>query len=650
MKTYQSACSLDCWDACSMLVSVEDGSKVRVSGDPGDPITQGFLCGKGQRIVERFAHPDRLTSPMKRTVSGWKSISWDEALDDIADQLSSIISQYGPASLIHYSEGGHGGLAKNIDTAFFNALGATTPVGSLCLGAGMAAQKLDFGNAYCHSPEDLLNARCLILWGRNPAETNIHLVPFIRRLKKQGIPVYLIDPVHSASVSLADEHLALLPGSDGHLALAMAKYLAEHNLLDNSFVEQHCLFADDYFRMLNTFSYDELISATGLLPEQVFRLSETYGRSSPGSIYLGYGIQRNRYGGRSIRFIDALGALTGNIGIAGGGVNYAHRHISRWIDTEYLENTPSVSGPTFPRAHFPTFVTMQPENAVQGIFVSKANPVLQLPDTNQTLQAFQQIPFKVVIDHFMTDTAQLADYVLPCTMILEESDVIFSSMWHNRMTWTERAIDPPEGVKHEFQIFYGLAQRMGMQDFILKYPDLNTYLETSMAPLCQYLNTTPASLKGKRVAVPGNELPWHNRQFETPSGRFVFLVPNLEELLPSQQDPAFPYPLLTVHAAESLHSQHLRTRSAEVIPDVLMSPSTAQIAQLQNGDEAVLVSQSGSLRCRVCIDPLQQPNLLVMKQGTWLKNGAANQLTSQKLTDIGLQAAYYDCFCRLEQA
>ena len=624
MKTFQSACTLDCWDACSMNVTVDGHNRVQVSGDPEDPITQGFLCAKGQQIVQRFQNPERLLSPLKRTSAGWETISWQVALDEIGTKMSSILTLWGPHSLIHYSEGGHGGLSKNIDTAFFNALGGvTTPTGSLCWGAGMAAQKLDFGSVYCHPPEDLENTQCLILWGRNPVETNIHLVPFIRHLKKQGIPVYLVDPIKSASTSLADEHLALRPGSDGHLALAMAKYLVQENLLDHLFLEQYTHRKEDFLTHLQSFSMDSLIDATGLRPDQVAGIATAYGKASPGCIYLGYGIQRNGFGGRNVRFIDALGALTGTLGVRGGGVNYAHRHISQWIDNDYLENASESPGPSFPRAHFAGYVQSQPQQSIQGIFVSKANPILQLPDTTGALQAFRQIPFKVVIDHFLTDTAQEADYVLPPTMILEESDVVFSSMWHNGFTWTEQVVNPPEDVRHEFEIFQALAERLKMTDFIRKYPDLETYLSTSIAPLCTYLKTTALSLKGKRIRIPGNELPWHHRQFDTPTGRFTFQLPDPNGWmpLPLENDPAYPLQLLTVHTAKSLHSQHLRTLDSHAIPEVQVHPATADSAGLKNGDRAQLTSPNGSLTCVVKINPSLQTTLLVMKQGTWRKMG-----------------------------
>ena len=650
MPVFQSACSLDCWDGCSMKVTVENNQVLQVAGDPDDRITQGFLCRKGGAIVQRFQHPDRLTQPMKRQQDSWQAISWSQALDEISLKLKQLLADHGPTAMLHYSEGGHGGLSKNIDTAFFNALGGvTTPVGSLCLGAGMAAQKLDFGNAYCHPPEDLTNTHCLILWGRNPSATNIHLVPFIKKLRKRQVPVFLVDPVRSSSAALADEHLALRPGSDGHLALAIAKRLKEKQLLHTDYLSRFCHGVEPFLDQLDAFSMNDLIKATGLAAEQVYHLADTYGQAPAAAIYLGYGVQRNRFGGRNVRLIDALGALTANLGIPGGGVNYAHRHITQWIDHDYLENTPTAAGRTFPRSQFATYLNSQPSPGVHGIWVTKGNPVVQLPDTNATLAAFRQIPFKVVIDHFMTDTAQQADYVLPATMILEESDVIFGSMWHQQLTWTQQAVTPPDGVRHEFTIFQELARRLELSDFLKRYPDVDTYLSTAAAPLCRYLNTTPDALKGKRITVPGRELPWKEGRFETPSGRYEFPVPEVIQPfdLPSPHQDDYPYHLLTVHTADSLHTQHLRTQPAQALPQVKIHPDTAAAAGVSEETTQLLVSANGTLAVALRLDDQVRRDTLVMNQGSWIHQGTVNQLTDAGLSDLGMQAIYYDCRCRI---
>ena len=650
MKLFQSACPLDCFDACSFHVSRDESNEIIVSGDPSDPVTQGFLCPKGQRVMERFSHPDRITSPLKKVNGEFLPVSWDQAMGEIAERMASILSSSGPHRIIHYHDSGHGGLSKNISTAFFNALGGvTTPAGSLCWGAGTAAQVADFGHVYGHSPEDLLNTRCLILWGRNPVETNRHMMPFIRQLKEKGVPVFLVDPVKTASARWADVHLALRPGSDGHLALAMAKHLAENGLINQEYLDASTHNGRSFVAALESFSFASLVKATGLQENQVVHLAETYASGDPGCIYLGYGMQRNSYGARNVRLVDALGALCGHIGKPGGGVNYAHRHIGQYIDRAFLLHPPATPAPTFPQPRFAQEILRHPSGHYQALFVTQANPVVQLPDTRQTLAAFQQIPLKVVVDHFLTDTASQADYVLPPTMILEESDVVFSSMWHARLSWTEQVVTPPSDVRHEFQIFQDLAQRLSLRTFLDRYPSVSSYLEGAVHPLTHLLNCTVDDLKGRRLAVPGNEVPWKDGIFHTPSGKFQFHIPDASAdlPLPGGPDPQYPYHLLTVHADESLHSQHWRTLPGHELPQVQVNPEGLEAALPPEGNPVWLVSRQGRLKCSVRYNESLQTGVLVMKQGTWLKNGSVNQLTPQTLSDEGMQAAYYDCRCQI---
>ncbi len=650
MKTYKSACSLDCWDVCSIRAEANEDSSVKISGDADDPITRGFLCQKGYASANFYKDPSRITKPMKKNESGWQEITWEQALSEISEKLGKIISTHGPQSLIHYKDAGHGGLAKNIDTAFFNSLGGvTTPTGSLCWGAGMKAQQLDFGQVYSHHPLDMLNSQCILLWGKNPVDTSPHMVPILKEASKKNIPIIVIDPVKSASVSLATHHYPLQPGSDGHLALAMAILLTEKKLIDTLFIENHCLDAENFLQAIRQFSAENLIAKTGLSLEQVSELTDLYGKASSATIFLGYGPQRNRYGCRNIRLIDALGALTGNIGIKGGGVNYANHYMSQSIDKKHLLNPAGESAPTFSQPAFADYVLSTRPREIQGIFVTLSNPLVQLPDTNRSIEAFDSIPFKVVIEQRMTDTAQRADYVLPCTHIMEESDFVMSSMWHNFFTYTEQVVDPVHGVKHEFEIFHCLAEKLNLTSFTDQYPCISAYVNSSIKPLCEKLNCRPEELIGKRSFFPGNEIPWQNQNFETTDGLYHFYIPREKEDLPAVEpnDPHYPLHLISVHSRHSMHSQHFSDRSDSELPEAFLSSSSLNNDDLSEGDILRLISPNGELTCRLVIDESLPKDVVKVIQGWWHKNGSVNQLTSQQLTDSGEQAAYNDCFCRL---
>lgn len=645
---------MDCWDICSIIAEVNDDGSLKISGDSEDPVTRGFLCQKGYVSANYFQDPERITEPLKRTSDGWQILSWEQALFEISEKLKSILSSNGSQSLIHYKDAGHGGLAKNIDSAFFNALGGvTTATGSLCWGAGMKAQQLDFGQVYSHYPMDMLNSQCIVLWGKNPMDTSPHMVPILKKAASKNIPILLIDPAKTASTSLASHHYPIFPGSDGHLALAIAKVLADKKLIDFHFAENYCLGAEKFIHALDQFSVEDLVSATGLSLPQVHELAEIYGTAAPASIFLGYGPQRNRYGCRNLRLIDALAALSGNIGIEGGGVNYANHYINQWIDKNHLLNVSEKVAdlPTFPQPAFADFVLNKPPGDIQGIFVTLANPLVQLPDTNRAIEAFKSIPFRVVIDLRMTDTAQMADYVLPCTHIMEESDFLMSSMWHNFFTYTEQVVEPACNARHEFDIFHSLARMLDLSDFTSKYPNISDYIAKSIKPLCQKLNCSPEEIVGKRSFFPGNEIPWRNRNFDTSDGLFHFYVPKPDqEFFALQADNAsYPLHLVSVHSRYSMHSQHFSHRSESELPTVSISKVSLGNIEASEGDIFKLISANGELKCILAIDNSLPFNVITVTQGWWHKNGSVNILTSQKLSDDGEQATYNDCFCRLEK-
>lgn len=648
MKKIRTACSLDCWDACTIEVTMEDDRVMKIQGDPHHPITKGFICQKGMKHLERVLSEDRLTSPMKKVDGTWIPIDWEVAIEEIGAKLKEIREDFGPSSLIHYKDSGHGGIVKSIDNAFFNSYGgATSPKGSLCWGAGIAAQKLDFGKPLSHNPEDHLNAKTIIIWGRNPVDTNVHLVPYLKKSKENGANIVVIDPVKTATVNLATHYYSIKPEADGFLAIAMAKIVLSKNAQDTAFIDHHSRGFQEYKQYIDTFSMDVLVDKIGISLEEIMELTALY-RNKPSAIILGYGLQRYYNGGKNIRFIDALAALTGNIGIAGGGVSYANRRVVEWIDDAYASNSLDFEPPTFKRALFADYVLENAPNHIKGIFVTTSNPIVQLPDTTRTIEAFKAIPFKVTIDHFMTDTAQLSDYVLPCTHIYEEEDFIYSSMWQPYFCYTERVLSPRNGVKNEFEIFKLLAQKMGMEDFLQKYPDEKTYLRRSLAPLLEKLNLSLEEIQGKSLTIAEEDIPWKDKKFSTPSGKFQFINPSEDDLeFISTNDHEYPLHLLSVHPKHSLHSQHFKDEDPETLPSVYGSAETFKRYGVLEGDVISLYSKDGKIQVRSVFSEHIREGVLMIREGWWLKNQGVNRITSTGVSDIGNQAVFNNCLCKI---
>ncbi|WP_026476906.1 molybdopterin-dependent oxidoreductase [Alkaliphilus transvaalensis] len=649
MKKIKTACSLDCWDTCSIEVTVYDDKNLKVRGDHSHSITQGFLCQKGMQHLERVNSPHRITSPMKKIDGNWINISWDQALEEIAQHLRNILNAYGASSLLLYSESGHCGLKKNIDTAFFNSLGKVTlPIGSLCWGAGIAAQKADFGKVLSHPPQDLLNSRTVIIWGRNPVNTNVHLVPFLKKAKEQGANIVVIDPIKTATAHLATHYYQIKPESDGHLALAMAKILINDKLHHMEFLNNYCDDFASFEAELQHLELDSLIEATGLTFKEVKELAFLYGMSSPSSIILGYGLQRYPNGGRNIRLIDALAAVTGNIGVSGGGVSYANQFIKQWIDWDYLSNHQHGQQPSFIRSQFYQYILEERPDEIKGMFITKGNPLLQLPNTNKTKEAFDKIPFKVTIDLFMTDTAAASDYILPCTHIFEEEDFLYSSMWHSHFFYTQQVLPPRDGVKNEFEIFNLLAQKLNMVEFVKHYGKEEQYLERGLGPLLANIGLSLKELQGKNLSMEGNEIPWRNKQFATSTKKYQFI--NLKNTKVTRSTTAkedYPLQLLSLHPKHSLHSQHFNRVEEGVLPKVYCNRETLNTFKIIIDQPAELESQYGKIKVIPQLDEGVGNNLLLIYEGWWLKNQGVNTLTPSGVSDIGNQAIYNHCFCRI---
>ena len=655
-KKIHFSCPMDCFDTCGLTATVVDDRVVDIRGDKSHPLTRGACCSKGRKLLERLYHPQRLTSPLRRSSKDWVEITWPEAVEEIAERFSAGIQQYGSKSILHYSGAGYGGLVKKVDEIFFNHLGGVTVKrGSLCWGAGTAAQQYDFGAVRGHHPEDLSLAKTIILWGRNPADTNLHLMPALQKARKAGATVAVIDPRRSASAKLADIHLKVRPATDGALALGLANVIVDAGMHDRRFISERVHGFEPYREYIRNFTPERVESVTGVDRKEILRLAQIYTDNKPAAIFIGYGLQRYANGGNTVRCIDALGALTGNIGIGGGGVNYANHCHSEFIGGDLKQSkTLARNRRTFSITNFAGYLENENDPPIKCVLISKANPLVQGPDINRTIRAFSAVDFKVVIDMFMTDTARLADLVLPCTSVLEEEDVIFTSMFSPYLNYSAKAVEPPEGVISEYDFFMTLARYMKITDY--PYVPRDKFLQNAIQPMIERFGVGLQDLKKRRhFCLPGREIPWQNGAFATPSGKYeLYSESALNDgqhplptfVAPEKGDTAYPLQLLTPHLKESLHSQHFL--SVDEKPRAFLHSRTLREQHLKDGDSASVRSCRGELAVRVQGDDHLAEDVVVVYQGGWHKSGSVNFLTSAGTSEMGEQAAYYDCFCRIE--
>ncbi|GIM45875.1 putative oxidoreductase YyaE [Collibacillus ludicampi] len=658
-----TACPLDCWDACSMVAYVHDGRLIKVEGNPDHPITQGSLCVKGKRLVDRLYHPKRILSPLKKVNGEWIEIEWEQAFREIAAKMREASLRYGPTAVMHMYDYGSGGMLKALEERFFNLFGGYTEiVGSLCWEAGLQAQTYDFGIPLSHHPNDLVNARAIVVWGRNVSVTNMHMMPFIKKALKRGTKLVLVNPLATDLSSRCDLQIRPRPGTDGALALGVARIIYERGTYDHEFVEKHAVGFSEFASYLQQFSPERVSEITGVPVSEIEQLAELY-ENGPVSTLLGIGLQRYGNGGNTIRAIDALCAMSGQVGKPGGGVQYANRIWGPLLDMNAL------TMPERRTAHRVFSVVRQAEEILQAdppveiLFVTRSNPISQIPNSKRTQEAYQKIGTVVVIDMFLNDTAEYADYFLPCTTVFEEEDILYSSMWHSTISYIHPVVPPQGKAKPDWQIFAGLAEHLGFADEFMR--PIHEWMEMVIAPLKE-LGVTLERLQEEGFAtVPSEEIPFSDHQFPTPSGKYEFYsrraledgasaLPEYKEPLESpvrQPDLAvkYPYHLLSVHPRRSLNTQHYLVSSEQ--PWVEVSPDLARKKRLSEGDRVRVFNERGAITGILKITPLMHPHVIKIEQGRPRSmGGGINDLTSNHHADLGKAAsAQYDCLVNIEK-
>ena len=325
IKKLSHGCTLDCHDCCKFNVYTKENNVVKIEGDKNHPYTKGFICKKGMAHLDRLNHKDRIKTPMLKVDGVWKEISFDKAIEIMAEKLTYYKEKYTSKSVMHYDQYGSGSVLKYIGDIFFNFYGGVSRhKGGPCWSAGMHAQKYDFGVAKSHAIEDMLNSKSIFVWGKNPAYTTIHTMQIIKKAKEKGIKIVVIDPIYTKTAQIADKYVQVNPGTDGALAIAMAKIIVEDKLYDEEYINSYVIGFEEYKKYLSSLELSFLIDECGVKENDIRELVDLY-TNKYSSINVGYGLQKYKNGGNTIRAIDALGAITGQIGFSGGGVNYANK-------------------------------------------------------------------------------------------------------------------------------------------------------------------------------------------------------------------------------------------------------------------------------------------------------------------------------------
>jgi anaerobic selenocysteine-containing dehydrogenase len=670
-----------------MLVTVENGRAIRVAGDPDHPFTQGFLCAKVNRYVERTYHEGRLATPLRR--SGPKGsgqftpISWDTALGEIADRLGAIAaSSDGPQSILPYSYAGTMGLLQgsSMDRRFFHELGASRLDRTICSMAGTVGMRMTVGANIGADAEGIPESDLVLLWGTNTLTANPHLWPFVLRAREHGARIVCIDPIRTRTAAQCDDWIPIRPGTDGALALGMMHVLFARGLEDRDYLERHTLGHEQLRGRAAEWTPEHTSAVTGLSEETITDLAESYGRAKAAFIRVNYGLQRHAGGGMAVRNIACLPAITGHWRRAGGGVQLS-TSMNFAFNRAVLERADL--GPparTINMIRLGEALT-EPDAGVGGppvraLVVYNSNPAAVAPDRNAVLRGLaREDLFTVVLEHFQTDTADWADIVLPATTQLEHWD-LHLAYGHHYASLNRPSIAPLGEALPNTEIFRRLAASMGMHGA--------HFLDDDLAMIRQALDTNAPKLQGvtfeallergwTRLNVPTPYLPYAEGGFTTPSGKCEFVSQRLAELgldpLPAyippyesvERDPAlvarYPLTLISSPAHTFLNTTFanitsLRRQARE--PEVLLHPADAERRGIAPGMRVTVHNDRGAFAATARVEPSIREGVAWAPSIWWGKlagdDANANQTTSQRETDLGHGPVFYDNQVEVEAA
>jgi len=674
MHNVIGACPHDCPDTCSLVTTVENGKAIRVQGNPAHPMTDGVLCTKVSRYTERTYHPDRILQPLRRTGpkgSGqFTPVSWDEALNDIANRLGAIAAQ-DPQAILPYSYAGTMGQVQGEAMAmrFFHKLGASLLDRTICSSAGSEALAYTFGAKMGMRVEFFAESKLIIIWGSNSIGSNLHFWRIAQEAKRNGAKLICIDPRKSETAEKCHEHIALRPGTDAALALAMMHVLIQNDWLDHDYIAQHTLGWDALRERALQWSPERAAQICGITLQQIESLARDWATTKPAAIRLNYGMQRVKGGGNAVRAIACLPALTGAWRHRAGGVLLAN-------SGNFPVQRAALQRPDLLAGRKPRTINMsrignallQPAShafgpQIQAMVVYNSNPVAVAPQSSEVVQGFaREDLLTVVLEHFQTDTADYADYILPATTQLEHWD-IHATYGHTDILLNRPAIAPMGECKTNTDIFRALAKRMGFTDSCFEEDD-ETLCRTAFGPpqdmqeLFAQGFTHLRSPSGQ--ALP--DAPFAEGKFPSPSGKCEFFSQRLADMgqdgLPDyianyevpQANAEFPLAMISPPARNFLNSSFVNLQSLRDIesePVLEMHPADAQARNIQHGDVIRVFNQRGTYQCKAQLNDRARPGV-VNGLGIWWRklglNGTnVNESTSQNLTDIGRAPVFYDC-------
>jgi len=652
-STVQTACPLDCPDSCTLQVTVEQGRIVEIDGGDANPATRDFICAKVRRFANRVYGEDRLLYPaIRKGAKGqgvFTRVSWDEALDHVAERMIEIRDRWGAEAILPYSYGGSNGLLTQdtVDATLFRGFGTSRLARTVCAAPTGAANQALYGKMASVTYEDYVHARLIVLWGVNPAASGIHLVPFVKEARRAGATLVVVDPRATSLARGADIHLAPQPGTDLPLALAIHNYLFERGHADTGFLAAHTNGADRLRARATEWPIARAAEVAGIEPSDLERVAALYAATSPALVRCGWGLERNRNGGSAAAAVLALPAVGGKFRVRGGG--YSMSNSASWgLKAAQWADTPEPPTRTVNMNHLGRALLEYDDPPVQMLFVYNSNALVTTPDQNRVLQGLMREDlFTVVSEQVFTDTCRYADVLLPATTFLENYDIA-KGYGPISLQLVRPVIEPVGEARANAEMFSALAARIGLGDAEEEADTLmrvvgrippevgGPLLETGTAPPpyggapVQFVDVFPLTADGRADLFPAS------LSAGAPAGLYGY-----------RPDPAterYPLALISPASEKTISSTlgELRER-----PGALqMHPIDASARGLSHDDPVRVFNDLGEVHCPVAVTRDIRPGTVCLSKGLWRKstyNGSTGTaLVPDSLTDLGGGACFND--------
>ncbi len=654
--THRSGCPLDCPDLCGLIVTVEDGRVVEVDGDPASAFTDGFVCGKVRNVAEHLYGEARVLTPMIRVgpkgAGELRPASWDQALALIVEKIEAARARHGAEAILPFHYGGSNGWLTEggLATRFFRRLGASRCLRTLCAAPSGEAVRGLYGKVPGVALEDYAHSKLIVLWGGNPSATGIHLVPVIERAQAAGAILVVVDPRRTPLARKADLHLAVRPGTDLPVALAIIAALFERGHADVEFLTAHARGVDELRRRAAPWTLARAAEVAGLDVADLERFVALYAAASPAVIRAGWGLERNRNGGSAVAAVLALPAVAGKLGVRGGGYTMSNGDADWTVGPEAGIACPEPPTRAINMALLgEALATASPP--IEVLFVYNCNPTQTVPDQGAVQRGLARDElFTVVHEQVLTDTCRWADVVLPATAFLEHREIRrgYGAM---RMYDHAAVAIAPGLARSNHALFGELLQRMGLvepgdpmtEDAIAAAIFADGDGDRLRRELDQHGVAAPAQPAPVLFVdvVPG-----------TADGKVDLCPAALDDaathgLYHYQPDPGsarYPLALISPAIAQQISSTFGQLRRAPVAVELASADAAAR--GITDGADVRIWNDLGEVLCTARLSPHVRPGVAVLPKGLWrhhTANGSSsNALIPQGLADLGGGPVYND--------